>query len=240
MEDSLLHQVTEDVHESTQYEGDENESQGTPNEIIKRTCMKVALLGFGPSVAPSLSPGFPGLVMKLQMEMIEDIAKFYDKEVGSMKEVLWVLSGTNQGASTMAMQAAETVSTQAMSQISNRVAHTATANALFSSVPVVGPLTMASVNASTTYIIGRRADVYFAKGPELLQSYGDSVRAISGFDERKIARYVNGSWNIAKKKMNNASKGTARRMTSALGSARSIISKRVSFRRRDSSGCPPF
>jgi hypothetical protein len=45
-----------------------------------------------------------------------------------------------------------------------------------------------------TYLIGQRADAYFRLGPEAVGSWTDSLRTISGIDERNIANILsNGS-----------------------------------------------
>ncbi|NJL34321.1 MAG: hypothetical protein HC893_11220 [Chloroflexaceae bacterium] len=45
-------------------------------------------------------------------------------------------------------------------------------------------------NVLATYIIGKRAQAYFGLGPEAMGDWGESLRAIVGVDERKIAGWV--------------------------------------------------
>jgi hypothetical protein len=42
----------------------------------------------------------------------------------------------------------------------------------------------------STYIIGQRADAYFRLGPDALGTWTDSLRAVSGVDERKIGGWL--------------------------------------------------
>ena len=42
----------------------------------------------------------------------------------------------------------------------------------------------------SSYIIGYRADAYFRLGPEHMGTWADSLRAVSGVDERKIGRWL--------------------------------------------------
>jgi hypothetical protein len=57
-------------------------------------------------------------------------------------------------------------------------------------LPVVGVIASAGTNALSTYIIGQRADAYFRLGPEAVPTWSDSLRAITGVDERKIGDWL--------------------------------------------------
>jgi hypothetical protein len=67
-------------------------------------------------------------------------------------------------------------------------------------IPVIGVAVSAGANALSTYVIGRRAHAYFSLGEEKMGDWAESLRAISGVDERKIAAWLSDatwqSWDL--------------------------------------------
>lgn len=130
-----------------------------------------------------------GITLKLQSDMVQEIAKAYgeDLDSDSVQKVMAVLAGLSRGVS-LASTAAKTK--VAMSATGNRIAAQVTKSKFAGYIPLVGPVAMASMNMATTYVIGQRARVYFEKGEEGMATWEDSVRAISGVDERKLIAWM--------------------------------------------------
>jgi hypothetical protein len=57
-------------------------------------------------------------------------------------------------------------------------------------LPVIGIVASAGTNVLATYVIGRRAEAYFRLGPEAVGSWTDSLRTLSGVDERDIRTWI--------------------------------------------------
>jgi len=60
-------------------------------------------------------------------------------------------------------------------------------------LPVAGIAASASVNALATYLVGDRAHAYFSLGPDEVRDWRESLRAITGLDERQLNRWLRGS-----------------------------------------------
>ena len=130
-----------------------------------------------------------GITLKLQSDMVQEIGKVYgeDLDSDSVQKVMAVLAGLSRGVS-LASTAAKTK--VAMSATGNRIAAQVTKSKFAGYIPLVGPVAMASMNMATTYVIGQRARVYFEKGEDGMATWEDSVRAISGVDERKMIAWM--------------------------------------------------
>ena len=121
--------------------------------------------------------------------MVREIGVIYGEELDSdsLQSVMAVLAGVSKGVS-LAGSAAKTK--VLMSASGNRIATQVTKSKMAGYIPMVGPVAMASVNMTTTYVIGVRATKYFERGEEGMASWEDSVRAVTGIDERKLVAWM--------------------------------------------------
>src|SRR5262249_40864644 len=74
-------------------------------------------------------------------------------------------------------------------------------------IPLLGVAASAGINILATYLIGRRAQVYFQRGPEALGDWGENARALTGIDERKISAWLaeatEDAWRLASSRFQN-------------------------------------
>ena len=160
--------------------------------LIKAKCQHTALIG-GVSAAPGVIPGIGTLVsltlgamvdigstVKAQAELVLEIAAVYRYPMDAVqrREVVLLVTGLGTGAQQLAGKAGQ--------RVAERYAQQGIARAL----PVIGIAAAAGTNVLATYIIGRRAQAYFSRGPESIGDWKASLRAVSGVDERKIAAWL--------------------------------------------------
>ncbi len=167
-------------------------------KLIREKCQRTGTVGAvtsgaglipGVGTAAALTLGVAadiGATFKLQAELVLEMAAIYDYPLSDEEKqrVVMLVSGIGVGASALASRAGQ----QASVKIGEKFAEKAFMKAL----PFVGVIASAGTNVLSTYIIGQRADAYFRLGPEAMGSWGDSLRAISGVDERKIGRWLAG------------------------------------------------
>lgn len=183
----------------------------TPEELvdmlIKQKCLQTGTIGAvtsGASVIPgigtvaSLTFGTAvdmGMSFKLQAELVLEIAAAYQHQLGTMEKRNAVLLITGIGVGTSAV----------MNKIGQRVAQEATEQlvqkALAKAIPFIGITSSAGVNMLTTYVIGKRAQAYFSLTPDEMGEWDESVRALTGLDERKLVDWlseaVEYAWKLA-------------------------------------------
>jgi hypothetical protein len=125
-----------------------------------------------------------GATFKLQAELVLEIAAVYDYPLteSEKQRVVLFITGLSAGTSALARKAGEKIAIE----VSERFAE----KAILKALPIVGVIASAGTNALSTYIIGQRADAYFRLGPEAVPTWSDSLRAISGLDERKIGDWL--------------------------------------------------
>jgi len=168
-------------------------------KLIKAKCQKTAAIGVTTS-ASSVIPGLGtalaltvGLVadisstLKMHSELVLEIAEAYGKRLTEKErsEVLLTVTGLSTGINT--------ISGKAVKGLSHKVGDIAARKWLSKAIPVIGMATSASTNVLSTYIIGKRANAYFTRGPEEMKAFKDNLRALSGVDERKISEWLSES-----------------------------------------------
>ena len=164
--------------------------------LIKQKTQKTATIGAVTSSA-GLIPGVGtatalilgtaadiGATFKLQAELVLEIAHAhgYPLSEREKQQVVLLVTGLSAGASSLAQKAGQ----RAGAKFTEIFAEKSALKAL----PLLGIIASAGTNALSTYIIGHRADAYFRLGEEGLQNWQDSLRAISGVDEREITRWL--------------------------------------------------
>jgi hypothetical protein len=124
-----------------------------------------------------------GATFKLQAELVLELAALYDYPLTEEEKqrVVLLITGLSAGTTALARKAGQT----AVVKVTEKFAE----KSILKALPVIGVVASAGTNVLATYIIGQRADAYFRLGPEAMGSWSDSLRAISGLDERQI-----GSW----------------------------------------------
>ena len=111
-----------------------------------------------------------GATFKLQAELVLEMAAVYDYPLTEDEKQRLVM----------------VITVKAGEQLAGR----AIGKALLKAIPIVGVLASAGTNVLSTYVIGQRADAYFRLGPEAVGSWSDSLRAVTGMDERKIGDWL--------------------------------------------------
>jgi uncharacterized protein (DUF697 family) len=164
--------------------------------LIKAKCQKTAAIGAvssGGALLPgigSLVAGAAGVVadlratITLQAELVLEIAEVYGVPVddADRQQVVMLLTGIGYGTSHLL--------TTTGSQLTGKLAARVARNWLTRALPIIGVATSASTNALSTYIVGQRAKAYFSRGPDAVGGWADTLRLITGVDERKVAGWL--------------------------------------------------
>jgi len=124
-----------------------------------------------------------GATFKLQAELVLELAALYDYPLTEEEKqrVVMAITGLSAGATALARKAGQ----RAAVKIGEKFAE----KSIMKALPVVGVIASAGANVLSTYIIGQRADAYFRLGPEAVGTWQESLRALTGVDERRL-----GSW----------------------------------------------
>lgn len=164
--------------------------------LIRDKCRQTAAVGAATSGA-GLIPGVGtvaalvfgtaadvGATFRLQAELVLEIACVHQYPLNEQEKqrLVLLITGLSAGTATLARKAGQ----QAGVMLSEKLAE----KSIFKALPVVGVIASAGTNVLATYIIGARADAYFKLGAEELQSWQESLRAVTGVDERKIGQWL--------------------------------------------------
>lgn len=181
--------------------------------LIQQKCWQTGAIGAvtsGASIIPglgtvaSLTFGVAadiGMTFQLQAELVLEIANAYNKELdpNERRNIILLVTGMSVGANK---------ALNAMGQkIAREAAERLTQKSLAGALPYVGIAASAGSNMITTYIIGQRARAYFNLGPEAVGDWGESIRAITGVDERTLATWLSEtteqSWKLISMQVQN-------------------------------------
>lgn len=178
--------------------------QASPQElsqmIIREKCQKTGTVGAvtsgaglipGIGTAAALTLGTAadiGATFKLQSEMVLEIAAVYNYPLTEQEKqrIVLTITGISAGTTALARRAGQGAALRA----GERVAGKAIEKSFLKALPIVGVIASAGTNVLSSYVIGYRADAYFRLGPEHVGTWADSLRAISGVDERKLGRWL--------------------------------------------------
>ncbi len=141
--------------------------------------------GIGTAAAITLGTAADiGVTFKMQAELVLEIAAVYDYPLSEeeKKRLVMAITGISAGTSLLTRRAGQNIALKASEHVASKT--------ILKAIPVVGMIASAGTNVLSTYIIGQRADAYFRLGPEAVGSWSDSLRAISGLDERKIGAWL--------------------------------------------------
>jgi hypothetical protein len=145
--------------------------------------------GLGTAAAMTLGVAADiGATFKLQAELVLEIAAVYEYPLTEQEkqQIVMVITGISAGTSTLTRKAGQAV----VIRVGEKLAERAAEKAFIKALPVVGVIASAGTNALSTYIIGQRADAYFRLGPDAVGSWSDSLRTITGVDERKVTSWL--------------------------------------------------
>jgi hypothetical protein len=141
--------------------------------------------GIGTAAAVTLGAAADiATTFKLQAEMVLEIAALYNYPLteDEKQRLVMVITGLSAGTTVLARKAGQNIAIKAGEQLAGK--------SILKAIPVAGMIASAGTNVLSTYIIGQRADAYFRLGPEAVGTWLDSLRAISGVDEREIAGWL--------------------------------------------------
>jgi uncharacterized protein (DUF697 family) len=173
--------------------------QASPQELSQRLihekCQRTGAVGAvtsGAGLVPGLGPAAAvtlgvaadiGATFKLQAELVLEIAAVYDYPLTEQEKqrLVMAITGLSAGTSALARRAGRTMSIK----IGERLAEKTIQKTVMKALPIVGVVASAGTNVLSSYIIGQRADAYFRLGPETVGSWSDSLRTITGVDERQ-------------------------------------------------------
>lgn len=165
-------------------------------KLIRDKCQRTAAVGAATSGA-ALIPGLGtaaamtfgvaadiGATFKLQAELVLEIAVAhnYPMTEEEKQRVVMVITGLSAGTVTVARRVGEAAALKLGEKYAEK--------AIMKALPVIGVIGSAGTNVLSTYIIGQRADAYFRLGPDAMGSWTDSLRAITGLDERKLGTWL--------------------------------------------------
>ena len=164
--------------------------------LIKERCFQTGAIGAvtagallipGLGTLTSLTFGVAAdisMTYRIQAEMVLEIAAAYQYELSpsEKRSAILLVSGISAGAGTVLRKAGR--------EIADRASRRLVQKALTKALPVLGVAASAGTNIVSTYIIGRRAQAYFSLGPDAVADWGESIRAITGLDERELIAWL--------------------------------------------------
>lgn len=167
--------------------------------LISKKCQRTGTVGAvtsgaglipGIGTAAALTLGVAadiGATFKLQAELVLELAALYQYPLTDEEKqrIVMLITGLSAGTSALARKAGQRASLKMGEKFAEK--------SVLKALPVVGVIASAGTNVLSTYVIGQRADAYFRLGPEAVGSWSDSLRAISGVDERNIMAWLSES-----------------------------------------------
>ncbi len=181
--------------------------------LVKQKCMQTGAVGLITSGAAAV-PGLGTLValtfgvaadiawtFKLQAELVLEIAALYKHKLGpaDKRNTVLLVTGISAGANQVLRKAGQRIA----EEVSERLAE----KSITKAIPVIGVAASAGSNILFTYVIGQRAQAYFSLGPAAVGDWGESLRAVTGMDERKItgwlAETTERSWSLVRRSVHN-------------------------------------
>lgn len=182
--------------------------------LIRHKCRQAGAIGAvtsGASIIPGLGTVAAltfgvaadiGLTFKLQAELVLEMAAAYEHPLSQAEKqrVVMLITGISAGAN------------QVLNKVGREIAESATerlaSKSLAKAIPVLGVAASAGTNVASTYVIGRRAQAYFSQGEAVIGNWADSMRAITGVDERRLtgwlAETTQESWQLVSERAQDA------------------------------------
>lgn len=164
--------------------------------LIKQKCLQTGMVGAvttGTAVIPGLGTlaaltfgvaADIALTFKMQAELVLELAAVYRHELNPQEKrnTILLVTGVSAGANRLLSRTGTRIAERASQRLAER--------SIVKAIPVLGVAASAGTNMLTTYVIGRRAQAYFMLGPEGVEDWSESVRAVTGMDERKLVGWL--------------------------------------------------
>lgn len=164
--------------------------------LIRQKCLQTGAVGAvtsGASMIPglgtmvSLTFGVAadiGLTFKMQAELVLEIAAAHGHQLSptEKRNAVLIVTGISSGANKLLEKAGEQIAKKATERLAEK--------SITKAIPVLGVAASAGSNILSTYIIGQRANAYFSLGREAVGGWSESVRAITGVDERVVMGWL--------------------------------------------------
>lgn len=171
-------------------------NQALIDKLIYDKCVQTATsgavtagTGLIPGIGPALALTFGvatdiGVTFKLQAELVLEIAAVYGVEISDEEKrtILLGVTGVNMGSDFAARHIGRVVATKATKLLAGKAATKA--------IPYLGVAASAGLNIALTYAVGQRAIEYFAQDERELQTWDDTIRAMTGVDWVKLAQWL--------------------------------------------------
>jgi uncharacterized protein (DUF697 family) len=210
--------------------------------LIRRKAVQAGMVGAATSGA-SFIPGVGTLTavvlgtaadmsvsLRLQTELVLEIAAAYGHEFSSdeWRNTVMVVTGVSVGAEQLFTETSKRLTRQATRRFAGR--------SFVKAIPVVGLIGSAAVNMLATYVIGRRAEAYFALGSDGVQSTADILRAVTGVNERELAAWLGESLDAAGSLLASGARSLGAGAARLGASGASAVAKRLPGRRGSDGG----
>lgn len=182
------------------------------DKLIQRKCWQAGSVGAvtsGAAIIPglgsftSLTFGVAadiGLTFKLQAELVLEIANLFEHELtdGEKRAVILTVTGISSGGNQLFTKAGQQIAKKATAELAQK--------SVTKAIPFLGVAANGGANMVTTYFIGHRAKAYFSLGPEAMSDLGESARALSGLDERRLVAWLSETTTNSWESMSNGLK----------------------------------
>ena len=179
--------------------------------LIKKKVQQTATIGAASS-STALIPGLGTLTsltvgvatditatFKLQAEMVLELASLYNFELSTLdqQKLVYLVTGVSTGSNVLLGKVGKELTVKMTERYAQKWLSTA--------LPIIGIAASSSTNALSTYVIAERAKAYFKDGPEAVTTWQESLRRISGVDERTIAAWLKQSSSQTGQALSSAS-----------------------------------
>jgi hypothetical protein len=214
------------------------DTQTIADLLIKRKCRRTAVVG-AITAAPATIPGLGTLTSLvlgssvdlaisagLLAELVLELAACHGVQMSPSEEraAILMVTGLGAGANKLVQSAGRRVAGKA----SERLAQKSVARAL----PVIGIGAAAGANMVSTYLIGRRANAYFVYGPDRAEDWGESLRAVTGVDERKMVSWMNEAAESTRTLLGNRARASRDAVITVAQSSGALVVEQASRARR--------
>lgn len=164
--------------------------------LIKAKSKRTATVGVVTSVAGavpiigtalSLTAGMVadlGATITSQAELVLEIAEVLDIKMSKdeQREAVFIVMGLGAGA----QQIGSRVSKDILSKLGQRYAKRWVGKV----IPVAGIAAAGGINYVSTYLIGKRAKVYFSEGEGQLGNWQESIQRVTDFDKNQLSQWM--------------------------------------------------
>ena len=143
-----------------------------------------------------------GMTFKMQAELVLEIAAVYERKLSpdEKRTAVMLVTGISTGANQLLEKAGEQIARKATERLAQK--------SVTKALPLIGVAASAGSNIVTTYVIGQRARAYFGLSPEAMGDWAESIRALTGVDERVMIEWLiettERSWQVVSNSAKNA------------------------------------